>query len=94
MLIKRTATTSPLSGRKPTMLHLFSRPTDKTDGMRAILVRVGWECADVDVCKSSAATDCYTSPRYGIADVNFAHVAPTADKHNAMKHNASWNVRL
>ena len=36
--------------RKPHALHLFSGPTDRPDGLRAVLHRVGWECTDVDTC--------------------------------------------
>ena len=40
----------PAGRRKPHAIHLFSGPTDRADGLRAILRRVGWECTDIDTC--------------------------------------------
>ena len=43
--------------RKPTVLHLFSGPTDRIDGLRAIMLRVGWACHDVDMCNVITGSD-------------------------------------
>ena len=35
---------------------MFSGPSDREDGIRAILEKIGWECVDVDVTNSSSHT--------------------------------------
>ena len=42
-------TESPSQGRKPRALHLFSGPSDRQDGIKSLLEKVGWECIDVDI---------------------------------------------
>jgi len=41
--------TAPVGFRKPRMLHLFSGPTTRQEGISNILRKIGWECLDVDV---------------------------------------------
>ena len=34
-------------------LHLFSGPSNRVDGISAILREIGWECDDIDICNAS-----------------------------------------
>ena len=51
--VKASQTLEPNS-KRPRALHLFSGPSDRHDGIRAILEKIGWECVDVDIVNASS----------------------------------------
>ena len=44
-----TAAAGSSQPHPPTLLHLFSGPTLRTDGVRAQLAQMGWDCSDFDI---------------------------------------------
>ena len=47
--VQTSGPTPPEPQRLPTLLHLFSGPTLRPDGVRAKLADIGWDCSDHDI---------------------------------------------
>ena len=47
--MKSVTSSSPTTSSRPTLLHLFSGPSGRSDGLASCLAEIGWDCEEWDI---------------------------------------------